>query len=434
MSGNNWDALVVGAGAGGLCAAARLAHHGYRTLVVERLDRVGGRASTDEIDGFKINTGAIVVELGGITEQTFAEVGAKFEVRPANPPILYRIGGRTVDVTSGAWALLLSQLTRQGAMLLADVMPARIDGGLPDRELSTADWVRRHTRNEVVQGIFRTMCGSVFAAGADELPARVFLTYFATESAFQRFGFCPEGTIGLWKALAEVVERNGGEVWLDSEVRNVDVRDGRVTGASIDRAGQTIDVTCAVAVSDIGPSATLDLVGPQHFPAGYIGTVLQGDLPSAMITVNFASREPLVCAPGLLSFSGTRRLCYVADLTATCPEMAPEGWHLYVGTGVPKPSVGNFDADSETALVLQDLRQEIPGFDAARILSIAVSRDDWPPQRAVSGYDLPHTTPIPNLWNVGDAVKEYAHGGTTACAETAKLVVEEIIASAVGEH
>src|SRR4051794_21653780 len=120
MSGNNWEALVVGAGAGGLCAAARLAHHGYRTLVVERLDRVGGRASTDEIDGFKINTGAIVVELGGITEQTFAEVGAKFEVRPANPPILYRIGGRTVDVTSGAWALLLSQLTRQGAMLLAD--------------------------------------------------------------------------------------------------------------------------------------------------------------------------------------------------------------------------------------------------------------------------------------------------------------------------
>src|SRR5207302_1100417 len=98
------------------------------------------------------------------------------------------------------------------------------------------------------------------------------------------------------------------------------------------------------------------------------------------------------------------------------------------------PSVGDFDADSETALVLQDLRQEIPGFDAARVLSIAVSRDDWPPQRTVSGYDLPHTTPIPNLWNVGDAVKEYAHGGTTACAETAELVVAEIIASAAERY
>jgi hypothetical protein len=33
------------------------------------------------------------------------------------------------------------------------------------------------------------------------------------------------------------------------------------------------------------------------------------------------------------------------------------------------------------------------------------------------------------LWNVGDAVKEYANGGTTACAETAKLVVDAIFAA-----
>ncbi|MCU1639922.1 MAG: crtH [Nocardia sp.] len=431
MSENHWDALVVGAGAGGLCAAARLSHHGYRTLVVERLDRVGGRASTEEIDGFKINTGAIVVELGGSTEQTFTDVGAKFEVRPANPSILYRIGGRTVDITSGGWGLLLSQLIRQGAPLLNDTMEREGGGphGILDRELSTADWVRRHTKNVAVQGVFRAMCGAGFAVSSDELPARVFLTHFA-ELTFGNFGFCPEGTIGLWRALTEVVERNGGEVWLDTEVSRLRVENGRIAGASLLRNGETVELTCDFAISDIGPSATLDLVGPEHFSPGYIGTVLQGDLPSAMISVNFASREPLVDAPGLLSFVNTRRLCYVADFTATCPEMAPDGWHLYVGTGVPKPSVGDFDTDSETALVLQDLSREIDGFDRARILSIAVTRDDWPPQRTVSGYDLPHDTPIPNLWNVGDAVKEYAHGGTTACAETAKIVVDKILSAA----
>jgi len=62
------------------------------------------------------------------------------------------------------------------------------------------------------------------------------------------------------------------------------------------------------------------------------------------------------------------------------------------------------------------------------MLSTSVWRDAWPPQRAVAGYDLPHTTPLANLWNVGDAVKQYANGGTTACAETAKLVVDEISA------
>lgn len=128
----------------------------------------------------------------------------------------------------------------------------------------------------------------------------------------------------------------------------------------------------------------------------------------------------------MTSFAQSRRLCYIANFTAVCPEMAPEGWHLYQGTAVPKPAVGDFDEQAETELLLQDLRDEVPGFDFARILSINVTRDTWPPQRAVAGYDLPHDTPIANLWNVGDAVKEYANGGTTACAETAKIVVDKI--------
>ena len=71
----------------------------------------------------------------------------------------------------------------------------------------------------------------------------------------------------------------------------------------------------------------------------------------------------------------------------------------------------------------------IPRFgDGARVLSTVVTRDDWPPQRAVAGFDLPFGTPVANLWNVGDGVKEYANGGTTACAETAKLVAGQITA------
>ena len=88
--------LVVGAGAGGLMTAARLAHLGYRTLVAERLGHVGGRASTRDIDGFKVNNGAIVIETGGITEQTFAEVGAAVRRPGAGPagPVPDRRQGR----------------------------------------------------------------------------------------------------------------------------------------------------------------------------------------------------------------------------------------------------------------------------------------------------------------------------------------------------
>ena len=421
----NYDAIVIGAGAGGLFAAARLAHRGYRTLVLEQLDKVGGRASTDDIDGFKVNNGAIVIEVGGITEETFAEVGAKFDIRQPDRPILYRIGNKDVDVTGGGWGFLLGKLTRQGAKLVSGIGAARNDSGLPEDEISTAEWVAKYTKNEGVHGIFRNMCASVFAVGSEELPARVFLTYFTRKSAFKKFGFHPEGTIGVWRSLAESVEDNGGEIRLSTTVSRILVENGRVVGVALD-GGEVVHAP--VVVSDVGPAATASLIGRDLLPADYLERVRVGDRPCSMIAVNFASQERLIDVPGMLSFAKSRRMAYIANFTDVCPEMAPAGWNLYVAAAVPQPSVGDFDSESETALLLDDLRDEIPSFDRrARILSTTVTRDGWPPQRAVAGFDLPNTTPISGLWNVGDGVKEYANGGTTACAETAKIVVDSIV-------
>lgn len=420
----SYDAIVIGAGAGGLFTAARLQHQGYRTLVVERLDKVGGRASTTDVDGFKINDGAIVIECGGITERTFGELDIPWEIREPSPPILYRIKGKDVDVTGGGWGFLLQKLTRQGAKVVGGIGAARKDEGLPEEQITLQDWLSKYTKNEGVHGIFRNMAASVFAVGSEDLPARVFLTYFTRKSAFKRFGFHPEGSIGVWKALAAAIERDGGTVRLSTEVEQITLDGDRVTGVVL-AGGERI--AAPVVVSNIGPAATLPLLGEANIPADYQETVKRADRPTAMITVNFASQERLIEAPGMLSFATSRRLAYIANFTDSCPEMAPEGWNLYVGTAVPKPSVGDFDEDAEYGLLMEDLRETIPGFDErARILSKVTTRDGWPPQRAVAGFDMSHDTPFVGLWNVGDAVKEYANGGTTACAETAEIVVGKI--------
>lgn len=420
------DVLVIGAGAGGLFTAARLAHAGYRVMVVERLDKVGGRASTDDVDGFKVNAGAIVIEVGGITEQTCNEVGAAFDIREPNPPILYRVGGKDVDISGGGWGLLLGRMTRSAANVLQGIGAARRDDGLPEHEMSLADWLRRYTKNESVHGMFRNMCGSIFAVSSEELPARVFLTYMTRKSAFKRFGFHPEGTIGIWRALAAAIERDGGQIRLSTSVESLDVVDGSVTEAVL-AGGER--VRARVVVSNVGPAATVRLLGQGVLDEDYLAAVKRADRPAAMITVNFASRERLVDVPGMLGFAKTRRMAYMAHFTDVCPEMAPEGWHLYVATSVPHPSIGDFDEPAEIDLLFADIHDTIPDFDArARVLSVAVTRDDWPPQRAVAGFDLTPETPLANLWNVGDGVKEYANGGTTACAETAKLVARAIAA------
>jgi phytoene desaturase len=422
-----YDALVIGAGAGGLCAAARLVQRGCRTLVVESRDRVGGRASSVDEDGFTVNTGAVAIEYGGVLEETFRTVGAPFGIRVPEPATLFRLKGRTVDITGGGWGKLINGVTRKGADLLSGLGSART-GDLPDEQLSVKAWLSGYTKNNTIHALFRNLCAAIFAVNSDEMPAKVFLTYFIQKGAFRRFGFSPTGTLGLMSGLADVVAGHG-DVWLDSSVTRLHVEAGRVTGATVSRAGQTVELRPEIVISNAGPAATVALCGREHFDAAYLARMDRDLKATANIVVNVASRDPLLDVPGIVTFGITRRLCNLANLTVTCPELAPEGWHLAVAYGVPVPAVGDFDEAAEVAATLDDLRDEIRDFDRrARILSIRVMRGDWPAQRSIAGLDLPRETTLDNLWNVGDGVREYANGGVQACAESAKLAVEQALA------
>jgi phytoene desaturase len=211
---------------------------------------------------------------------------------------------------------------------------------------------------------------------------------------------------------------------LNTAVEALHVEDGVVTGAVVGGS----EVRAGVVISNVGPATTVALCGREHFDASYLERMDRDLHATANIVVNLASDEPLFGAPGIITFGITRRLCNMAILTATCPELAPPGRHLYVAYGVPKPAVGQFDERAEVDATLDDLRDEFDRFDdRTEILSIEVMRDEWPAQRSIAGLDLPRETPIANLFNVGDGVRTYGNGGVQACAETAKLVVEQIL-------
>ena len=52
---------VIGSGFGGLSAAARLAARGHEVTLFEKRDKLGGRAYTYEINGFKFDGGPTVI-------------------------------------------------------------------------------------------------------------------------------------------------------------------------------------------------------------------------------------------------------------------------------------------------------------------------------------------------------------------------------------
>ncbi len=422
----NFDALVIGSGAGGMSAAARLAKENYKVLLVESLERVGGRASTREVDGFLLNTGAFAIERGGMVDITRSEIGRPLDlyVPPVETVILW--GDKQIKLSSGIVAF-----ARNTIPLVVRFLTKIIPYFRPKKNEMVSDWLNKFTKNKKIHQLIDNVNCSFFAATNQELPADVFLHYISVGSSFKKIGFVPGGTIEVWKPMASYVEEKGGEVWLNSPVRSINFDDeGLVSGATVDRDGEIINVNCKIAISNAGPLATVKMAGAENLPDGYFEHVIEKSDPSAIITIHFASQKNICPFPGLGVGALTPQLSYAANFSAPELKRCPDGWNLYIAACSPRPSArGSFDLDREVNLLKEDIRTIFKGFDEhAKILNIDVTaHDEWPAQRAITGYDFPMETPIKNLWNVGDGVKPWGDAGTASCAETARLVVNEVL-------
>lgn len=64
--------IIIGAGIGGLSAAARLAHAGFKVTILEKESIVGGRAHRIERDGYHFDTGPTILMMTDVLYDTFA--------------------------------------------------------------------------------------------------------------------------------------------------------------------------------------------------------------------------------------------------------------------------------------------------------------------------------------------------------------------------
>ncbi len=89
------DVVVVGAGAAGIAAARRLAAAGRRIVVVEAMDRLGGRCFTEtRTFGVPYDRGAHWIHMPDINPVAKLAAQAKLDVYPAPPGQKLRIGRR----------------------------------------------------------------------------------------------------------------------------------------------------------------------------------------------------------------------------------------------------------------------------------------------------------------------------------------------------
>jgi 1-hydroxycarotenoid 3,4-desaturase len=79
MGSDSFDAVVVGAGMGGLASALALAGAGHRVALVEAADEVGGKVRVARIDGHEIDCGPTVLTMRAVFEDLFTSAGLRLE-------------------------------------------------------------------------------------------------------------------------------------------------------------------------------------------------------------------------------------------------------------------------------------------------------------------------------------------------------------------
>jgi len=142
--------IVIGAGIGGIAAAARLAKHGYKVTVIEKNERPGGRCDRLVRDGHHFDTGPTLFLMPDLFTQAFTDLGERIEdhldLRRVDPTYhIYFEDGSTLNLTS--------DLNTMQAQLEA-IEPGSFDGylqylreGYRHYNLSMAHLVNRNFRS-----------------------------------------------------------------------------------------------------------------------------------------------------------------------------------------------------------------------------------------------------------------------------------------------
>jgi len=358
---NLYDMIVIGAGHNGLVAAARLAGHGLRVLVLERRPLVGGACVTEEIfPGFRVSTAAYLVSL--LQQRIVDELELHrfgYEVDPKDPAFfsLYPDGrtltmwqdqGRTVEEIARfspkdaeaypRYCEYVDRLARIVEPLLfvtpPDVPPTSLAGWLETlklagrfRGLDAADWaglvkIFSQSAHEFLCEWFESEAmratlatdGVIGANGGPMSPgtAYVLLHHYMGGVGGVRglWGFARGGMGSVTEAMASSARSRGAEIRTDVSVERVLVRGGEAQGVVLE-GGEEIRARCVLSNAD--PKRTfLGLVDAGDLDAVFRSSIESCRSEGTSLKLNLAldGLPEFTAAPGEGSHLGaTMHIC-----------------------------------------------------------------------------------------------------------------------------
>jgi phytoene desaturase len=275
--------VVVGAGAGGLAVAARLAVRGHRVTIVEQSDTYGGKLATYRREGFAFDTGPSLFTLPAVYRDLFLKTGRPLEeevdLQPLEPAFGYWFADGThvtvpgVDPAKAAsafgealggtaaddWRRLIDRGGQMWRITREPFLQSPLDGWRTLLKLANPQDVRTVAPFSTLRDLGRLYLSDwrlrqvldryATYSGSDPRKApAVFATVPYMEQTFGAWHL--GGGLGtLADALARRCEERGVELRLGCDVREVVVREGRVTGVVL-ADGERLDADIVVSDAD----------------------------------------------------------------------------------------------------------------------------------------------------------------------------------------
>jgi len=273
------QAIVIGAGFGGMASALRLRAKGYDVRLIDRCPMVGGRAQVYEREGFRHDAGPTVITAPFLFEELFGLFGERLEdslkLVPLKPwyRFVFSDGdhfnyGGTLEETlaeigrieprdrDGYLALLahsrrifevgFTQLSAQPFHRFTTMLN-QVPRLVSLRNYETV-WgmVRRHLRSEKLRQAFSIQ--PLLVGGNPFDTTSIYGLIHFLERAYG-VHFAMGGTRAVSAALSELMKRQGVEIQLGTTVDSVVIENGRATGIRLE-SGIKLEADVIVSNAD----------------------------------------------------------------------------------------------------------------------------------------------------------------------------------------